>query len=316
MTQTPVLLPTSRIAGYLGALRAGLNALGPNADFVPLPEARATLQLLDPALCGDLLDPAEADPRSGMPASGWFNRATGLVRATRGSPPPTPDQIARARELDPVLGARLQTRASLHRFAEGERFLPGSRLQGAIRRRGATTDFLLTFDRITPDALWLRVRVDLTGPAGWEARGPIQLLDDGSVQLDDGLRHLLGRHLLTPVTALRLQIQDGVGALVSRLSRCVVGPFWFPGVPLPFDVPPELGSGLVLHASSEVLGLQVRTSAHADPLTPPPAEPLAEGYGVFRDRRFAASAALVQPLSRWSAARGCRVVVHDISRRG
>lgn len=312
----PALLPAHRVTGYLRALGAGIEALGPNADFVPLREARATLDLLDPALCGDLLDPAEADPRSGMPALDWINRATGLVRAGGGAKPPSEAEIARAQALDPVLGARLETRRRLHLFAADKGFLPGSRLHGAIRRRGATTDFLLTFDRLTPDALWLRVRVDLTGPAGWEDRGPIQLQDDGSVQLDEGLQHLLGRHLLTPVTALRHQLQDGTGALVSRLSRCALGPFWFPGVPLPSDVPEQLGSGLVLHATSEILGQQVRTSRHQDPLAPPPAESAPAGYGLFRDRRFAATTALVGDIERWSLERGCRVVVHDLSRRG
>ena len=312
----PVPLPSSRVTGYLRALAAAVQALGPNADFVPFREAIATLEVLDPALCADLLDPPETDPRSGMPALGWIHRAIGLARAGRGRTTPTEQEVARARALDPALATRLEARRTLQGHIEEHRLLPGSRLRGAIRRRGATTDFLLTFDRLTPDALWLRVRVDLTGPAGWEVHGPIQLLEDGSVELDEGLRHLLGRHLLTPVTALRHQLQDGTGALVSRLSRCALGPFWFPGVPLPSGVPDELGEGLVLHASSEVLGQQVHASRHDDPLAPPTDEPVAEGYGLFRDRRFAATTALVTPLERWSRDQGCRVVVHDLSRRG
>ncbi len=314
MNAPPVPLPANRVTGYLRALSAAVQALGPNTDFVPLREAIATLELLDPTLCADLLDPPETDPRSGMPALGWIHRGLGLARAGRGGTAPSELEVARAQALDPALATRLQARRVLHRFLGERRILPGSRLRGAIRRRGATTDFLLTFDRLTPDALWLRVRVDLTGPAGWEVRGPIQLLDDGSVELDEGLRHLLGRHLLTPVTALRHQLQDGTGALVSRLSRCALGPFWFPGVPLPSGVPDELGGGLVLHASSEVLGQQVHTSRHDDPLAAPTDEPVADGYGLFRARRFAATTAIVRPLELWSRAQGCRVVVHDISR--
>ncbi len=95
-----------------------------------------------------------------------------------------------------------------------------------------------------------------------------------------------------------------------------MGPFWFPGVPLPTDVPPEFGAGLVLHATSEILGHQVHTSRHEDPLAAPPNEALPDGYGLFRDRRFATSGPLVKGIERWSRERGCRVVVHDLSRRG
>ena len=308
----PIPLPGQRVTGYLRALLAGLDALGPNADFVPLREARSTLELLDPTLAADLLDPAEANPRSGMPSLAWISRGTGLVRAGREGRGPSDREVERARSLDPALALRLDARRRLRAFADDRSFLPGSRLRGAVRRRGATTDFLLTFDRITPDALWLRVRVDLTGPAGWEDTGPITLHEDGAVTLDAGLPHLLSRHLLTPITALRHQLQDGTGALVSRISRCALGPFWFPGIPLPSEVPQRLGAGLVLHASSEVLGQQVRASAHVDPLVRPPAEPVPAGYGLFRDRRFAATGALVDDLRSWSADRGCRVVVHAI----
>ena len=308
----PIPLPASRVTGYLRALGLALEALAPNADFVPLAEARATLQLLDPCLGGDLLDPAEVNPRSGMPALAWITRGTGLVRAGTTGGAPTEASVARARALDPILAERLAARRALHGFAQGIVFLPGSRLRGTVRRRGATTDFLLTFDRITPDALWLRVRVDLTGPAGWESRGPISLADDGTVTLNDGLAHLLGRHLLTPVTALRHQLQDGTGALVSRLSRCALGPFWFPGVPLPTGVPDAIGRALVLHATSEVLGQQVRQSRHDDPLAAPLAEPVPDGYGLYRDRRFAASRGVVDVLDAWSRSLGCRVVVHPV----
>ena len=308
----PILLPAPRVTGYLRALDAALDALGPNADFVPFQQARDTVALLDPTLCADLLDPAEADPRSGMPSWAWLSRATGLVRAQRDGRAPSADDVARARTLDPTLADRLDARRRVHAFSAEREFLPGSRLRGAVRRRGATTDFLLTFDRITPDALWLRVRIDLTGPAGWESRGPITLEESGAVTLDDGLNHLLGRHLLTPITALRHQLQDGTGALVSRIARCTLGPFWFPGVRLPTAVPDRFGRGLVLHATSEVLGQQVRHSRHADPLGGPPSEPVPDGYGVFRDRRFAASRALAEDLDQWCRSRGAPTVVHPI----
>jgi len=295
------------VGGYLGALRAGLRALAPNADFVPLAEAQATLDLLDPAISGDLAAPVEIDG-SGMPALSWLLRARGALAAAE----PVPQaELDRARRLDPAIATRMEARDRLAAL-QGQGCLPTSRLRGAVRRRGATTDFLLTFDRMTPEATWVRTRVDLTGPAGWEEAGPIQLNRDGTVRLHEGLSHLLGRHLNTPIGALCLQLQDGTGALVSRLSRGVVGPFWFPGQELGAGVPAELGRGLTLHGAREILGREVLRSAENDPLYALRGERpeiLPPDLGLVRERRFAASPALAAPLRRWAQGLGCAITV-------
>lgn len=306
---------TERPSAYLAALRAGLEALAPNADFVPLREGVATLAVLDPAISGDLAAPAELDPRSGMPSLGWLLRARGALSSAR---PIGEDELARALRLDPEVGARMQAR---HRVAQLQDIpaLPTSRLRGAVRRRGTTTDFLLTFDRLTTDAQWLRTRIDLTGPAGWEDRGPVRLNPDGSVRLDEGLGHLLGRHIHTPISALCLQLQDGTGALVTRLSRGSIGPFWFPGQTLPEGVPPTLASGLVLHGSREILDRAIARSAQNDPLHALRGERediLPEEMGLVRERRFAASPALHEPLLDWSSSLGCAVTLARLAPGG
>ena len=68
-------LPSERVGPYLRALLAGLEALAPNEDFVPLEEAAAHLRALDPANGGALLLPAEVDDGSGLPSFGWLERA-------------------------------------------------------------------------------------------------------------------------------------------------------------------------------------------------------------------------------------------------
>jgi len=306
---------TENPSAYLAALRAGLEALAPNADFVPLREGLATLSLLDPALSGDLAAPAELDPSSGMPSVGWLLRALGALSSARSV---GEAELARALRLDPEVGLRMQARQRVADVQEVP-VLPTSRLRGAIRRRGVTTDFLLVFDRLTTDSHWLRTRVDLTGPAGWEERGPVCLLPDGSVRLDEGLTHLLGRHLHTPISALCFQIQDGTGALVTRLSRGRIGPFWFPGQGLPEGVPPILSSGLVLHASKEILDRTITRSAQNDPLgvlRGGREDVLPEEMGLVRERRFAASPALHPSLLSWSSSLGCAVTVARLAPGG
>ncbi|MCO4771858.1 MAG: hypothetical protein KDA24_17635 [Deltaproteobacteria bacterium] len=301
-------LEKGRAAGYLGALRAGLEALAPNADYVPLREALATVDVLHPKVIGSLADPAEVDERSGLPSLSWVFRASGALGAAE--PVPAED-LARAMRLDPAIGERMAARSRLADRRSAP-LLPTSRLRGAVRRRGATTDFVLTFDRMTPDGLWMRMRVDLTGPAGWEDRGPVRLNPDGSVDLHEGLSHLMGRHLLTAIGALCLQLQDGTGALVTRLSRGVVGPFWFPGQRLPEGVPAGLARGLVLHGSREILGREVATSADQDPLhrmLGEREERLPPEMGLTRERRFAATTGLHGEIQRWAQRHGCAVTV-------
>jgi len=298
-------LPAFRVPGYLGALRAGLTSLAPNLDFVPLREALGSCALLDPAVSGELALPAEL-AECGLPSTAWLLRGAGALTA---AVPVSAAELARARRLDAEVAARMEARARLAELkASGDR-LPSSRLRGAVRRRGATTDFLLTFDRLVPDGRWLRLRVDLTGPAGWETSGPIRLNTDGSVRLHEGLQHLVGRHLLTPLGAVASQLQDGTGAMVTRLSRGMVGPFWFPGQPLPDGVPAALAAGLVLHASLEVLARDLRDSADQDPLGAPLPPLLPDGMGLARSRRFAASPGMEGPLRAWAEEKGCAVTV-------
>jgi hypothetical protein len=102
---------------------------------------------------------------------------------------------------------------------------------------------------------------------------------------------------------------DDAQGEVLRLSRAWIGPFWFPGVERVVDAPAELFSGLVLHASTEVVGVDLRGHQQADPLAGPPVERLPPGFGSFRERRFAASPKLVEPLRAWCASFSAACVV-------
>jgi hypothetical protein len=307
-------LPAARAGPYLRALAAGLHALAPHDAFVPLGEALHHLQALDPALSGDVLAPGEVDPRSGMPAWTWLERAraeAGLALAPGAAEgEPDPQDLARAAALDPALGARLAARAALHRFLRGGPLLPMTRLSAALRREGRTADVLLTYDRVAPDGRWLRLRVDLAMPPARLRDGTFTRREGARLDAAPGVQHLLTRHATTPLLALQASVEAALEGPVVGLTRGAVGPFWFPGLALPADAPAAARGALVLHLTLEQLSAQAHAAGHRDPWTPPPAgERPPPGMAIFRERRLAASPAAVDPLRAWSVAAGAEIIV-------
>ena len=311
-----MLLPRERIGPYTRALQAGVDALAPNDDHVPLPRTLAHLQALDPDLSGDLLLPGEVDDRSGLPAFVWMERALAEQAVARGGEAlPDGDELGRAAALDPALAARMRARAALHAHLRGRDLLAPSHLVVQALRLDREEAYRASYDCLSPTGVWVRVRADLHGPHGW-ASGLLAVRDDGTVFADPGLRHLFARHAATPLLAMASQLAAGTGARVARLSRGALGPFWFPGLPLPDGVPAALGHGLVLHLTAEVVGDDVHTSAHRDPLVAPdPDERPPDGTGLYRERRLAVSAGLIGAARAWAADRGCDVPVVGLNPR-
>lgn len=304
-------LPLERVGPYVRALRAGLDALAPNEDHVPLAACQAHLHALDPVLSGNLLLPAEVALHSGMPAFTWMERALSEQAIARGrseQDDPSEHDLRRAASLDAELGRRMRDRKALHQHLREAELLPVTRLGAAVRRLGRSTDFSVRYDRMAPDGRWLRIRVDLRVPAPRRRAGPLAVTEDGHIDLDDRLQHLITRHFATPLLALRAQLADATESQILRLSRAWVGPFWFPGIPLPAGVPAALGSGLLLHLSQEIVGEDVPVGRHLDPWLAPPHEAPPKGQGIFRERRFAGSPGVLAEVRAWMERQGMRTV--------
>lgn len=310
-------LPEERIGPYVRALYAALDALAPDEAWVPLSAALDHLHALDPAVSGGLLFPAEVVPRTGMPDYTWLQRAASeaiLARETHPADDPTDAQIERVRSMDADLADRMQCRRSTHQHLRRAELLPTTAVDGAVRRLDPTVDVHVKYDRMAPDGRWERIRFDLRTDPGTVPEGT-RLVKDGRVRVDEALQHLLTRHHATPLLALRAQLHDATGAEVTMLSRAWLGPFWWPGIALPEGVPAALGEGLVLHASREVVGHEVRSSGHLDPWYPPPrGEERPEGCGLFRERRLAVSAPLMVAARGWFEKAGMRGTVVPIGR--
>ncbi len=329
-------LPVARVGPYVRALQAGLHALAPNDLHVPPSRGMAHLAALDPALSGTLLLPAEVDAHSGMPAWTWLMRVRAEAVIAQESGPEgaiSADELARARLAEPALADRLEARNALHRFlrsfggaaghggaAAGKTdlaaaVLEATALSSAVRRLvpgpEPQVDVVVTHDRILPDGRWQRLSMDLRGPEHWlSPAGIFSRRSDGDVDPDPGVRHLLTRHGLNPLLALVAAVEEAVGGRVLRLSRGCIGPFWFPGGPLPQGVPDALQRALTLHLVDEILADDIAVPAHLDPWQPPPrGEIPPEGLQIFRQRRFAVSPPAVEPLRRWCEERGAPTVV-------
>ncbi len=312
-------LPEGRIGPYLRAFRAGLEALAPHGDYVPLAELLTLLEALDPACSGPLLLPAELDLQAGLPSLNWVERARAeqaQARTGDDGTDPSEDEIERAYGLDHKLGARLEARRRLHRLLRRQDLLPGSRLEAVLRRMDGAPHVEIWFDHLAAGSAWERLRVEVVAPVSLNEGGAVEVRGRHQVAVHPGLRHLLARHAPTPLVALHHQLQEGLGGRVVRLSRSCVGPFWFPGVPLPPGVPAALGRGLVLQISSEVVGEQVRIGRHLDPWKPiPPGELVPRGQRVYRERRFCASPALLPELERWGQTAGVPVLAQPLTPR-
>ncbi len=186
-------MPVARVGPYLRALQAGLYALAPDDDYTPLRAMVEHLDALHPDVSGELLAPAEVDDRSGLPAFTWMERAVAEQVVARGGERESGVVSARVDRLDPELGRRMRWRQTLHAHLRRARLVPPSRLTAVVRRMQPTTDFSLIYDRMMPGAGWMRLRVEMSGHAGWQGE-LLRVQDDGRVRFDPGLQHLLARH--------------------------------------------------------------------------------------------------------------------------
>ncbi|MCA9494633.1 MAG: hypothetical protein KC621_32115, partial [Myxococcales bacterium] len=282
-------LPQARSGPYVRALRAAVDALAPDEDHVPLRRALTHLEAIDPATSGDLLAPAEITT-SGMPAYTWLERARAEQILARRSDPardPQDAEIRRASSLDPALGARMRDRRALHRLLRHQELLSATEVTVATRAFGADGGRLAVhYDRMAPDGRWLRLRLELDAPAR-----PRSFTIDaaGRASADESLRHLLTRHFAVPLPALVRQVADATGCRVARCGRGWIGPFWFPGIALPEEVPPELGAGLLLNLAVEVVADDIEHPRTLDPLHPFLPADAPDGLSWFLSRRFAAT---------------------------
>ncbi len=299
-------LSTARAEGYLRALGTAVHALAPGDECVPAAAVLHHLEALRPSLSGDVLGPWGADVGTGMPTFDWMQRASAEAALAFDDDDPSEQMIRRAETLDPALGRRMRDRTRLHGHLRSGPVLPVRDVVAALVTRSEVVRFRVHYDRLLADGRWLRlmVEIELDLPLGSEIKGPLRMDGDTRVVVDDGVRHLLSRHLTSPLGVFVEQVEAGLDVTIPRCSRGIVGPFWFPGVRLPEGVPAELGAGLLLHETLEVADIELRTVGD-DPWAAP--EP--PGRPVHRERRFAADIRTGAALRAWGERLGRPLLV-------
>lgn len=306
----PETLPAARVGPYLRALAAGLDALAPDVDHVPLHEALELLRVLDPACSGDALQPCSLHPLSGLPSTGWVRRALAEQELALAEAPDEAQEEAlrRAEAVDPALAARLRGRAALRVALRERPLLPLRRLQS--RRRGWGR-VVLSLDQVAADGRWSRLRLDVDTSGRSGLRGALSR--SGERLPLEALESLLTRQSATPLEGLVPIVERALDAKVTRASRGRVGPFWFPGWRLPEGIPEGLSRGLLLHLSLELLSEELAGSRSSEDPMPQDDLPLPAGLGCFRERRFAATPGLEPALSAWCAQAGVRCGVVSLT---
>lgn len=301
---------------YVRAIQAGVRALVPNEEQVPLFEVLSHLEALDPAHTFDLFAPFLVDPVTGLPDYTWMERVVSelAVLGPVGDMDWDPEEIQRAQKVDPSLGQRLRSRQWLSVQASRLLTLPSSRLRLRYRSRSHREKMLLQFDKIVPGQGWMRIQMDVDGVAGW-GKGLWVETDDGHLRPADALLHLCSRHSRTPITLLHHALEQHLEAWIPTISRGNIGPFWFPGGPN-VNAPEVFDGALTLHMSIERLGTDSAKNAHRDPwLAPVKNEAIPAGYALFRERRFAASSTHIERINKWAFNQGCATIVVPIEPR-
>jgi hypothetical protein len=295
-------LPSERVVPWLRALSAGVRAIAPHNDFVPMDAVLAHVEALSPSLSADLLAPAEVDPDSGMPSLAWMTRATAEQMLGRRAEPVS-DTVHR---LDPELAARMEARSRLATHLATHELLPVLRLTGRVRRVDQSTSAFVVFDHIDPAGRWVRTRVELTAPAGTRDLGLVQVEPNARIVVQSGLRDVFARHILTSLPSLHVALQGLTMARVTRVSRASLGPFWYPGGPQVTVMPAAVAKTLVLHALHEVMGDDVARTVTNDPLA---SVTVATAVGVHRTRlrRLAVFRPGVDAVREWL---GSDVLIH------
>jgi hypothetical protein len=210
--------------------------------------------------------------------------------------------------LGPEIVAQHQHRTSVHQHLRTGPLLPTARLVAHQRYAGSVSTFRVQFDHLLPGAGWMRIVADLSGALGAED-GLFRVEADDQVTVDEGLKHLFLRHGTTPLLVLMASLRSLMVVDLHRLSRSFIGPFWFPGC-IPEAAPDVLQDALALHLFQEIVGQDVRHSAHRDPWVPPTVGVQApQGYGLFRERRLAVPRGRVQAVQHWADGRGGAVVL-------
>lgn len=320
-------VPTRTLAGeeeeaHLAALIAAVRAARLNAQFPDARRLASHLGALAPRVHRGLYEGLEVDVRSGLPSYKEWTRAQTDARIAA-------DQL---RQLGPR--AQLEERArrspgsAVHQRQLLKHLYYSDLAAVALAPLGDMTVTLrkldpaakqahvhVVLDKLDVSGTYVRYSIDLAQADGGRA-SPIVTLDRDAVSPTESFRSLVYAFTSYDAEFTFVKLAALGNLAVERVIKGVVGPVCAPWTRAPDALRPLLGPGrLVAMFSLDMAAVDLAADRDNDPfedllmegLSPPARAGYEEarlryGYKVFKDRKFAASRDLVEPLRGLCAA--------------
>lgn len=230
-----------------------------------------------------------------------------------------------------ALDSRLAQKVQYHEQLAAARLPRRVRLELALRRIEGEQNrayFTTVFERFDPtEELFVRYTVQLYQHHGRWTKNLVELLGD-DMEATGPFRNVISRYHADEAEFAFILLSELPAITVEEVVRGRVGPLWFEGV----EMPPEFEELLrkhpgsfILHFPSERAATSIKEDRNHDPFAPmyrdslaPGPRELAEkkardlGYRVFKERKFACTRAIAEPLGALLKERGHRCVVYPL----
>lgn len=328
------VLSGDRLEHYLVLVDALLDA-GRLNKFYPDPaQLRDLYGFMRPGRNEALYPALHIDLRSGLPSEPEVSRVITDAELARAAVRET-TQEALDRELEQSGSEAARRRVQRHRYHAALAARPMPTTFGmtlALRRvdpSNKTAHFTVVLDRFDlGDGVFVRYTIQLTQQDSRWTRPQVELVGD-DLKYTENFRNVIARFTADEAEFAFLLLSDLRNVRVEEVLRCRVGPLYFRGMQIPkpweplFDDHP---AAFIMHFPSERAGRSVSQEGSNDPIAvlyreflSPQARQDVEprvrelGYKVWKERKFACTPDMAEPLRQFLKARGYKCLVQPIA---
>lgn len=226
---------------------------------------------------------------------------------------------------------RLLQKAAYHEELVKSRLPRRVRLELALRRIEADKErayFTTVFERFDPtEELFVRYTVQLYQHHGRWTKHLVELQGD-DMEATGPFRNVISRYHADEAEFAFILLSELPAITVEEIVRGRVGPLWFEGVEMPAefeDLMRRHPGSFLLHFPSERAATTIKEDRNNDPFAPMYRDSLAAGprelaerkaqalgYRVFKERKFACTRAIAEPLGALLKERGYRCVIYPV----
>lgn len=338
-------------SAYLSLLGRAIRAARLSKSFPDRRRLDATLRALEGEAHRGLYEGIYLDSRSGLPNMASFTRAladksVGLESLQRYE---TQEQLD-ARASDHEIYARMANKRRYYETLGKMHLAPVDEHRVLLRRHepaASRASFRVELTKLTGSGAYVRVVIELTQTSGLWAHKLVELDEFGEVaEGTAGLRSMIYRFAGYDAETLFVRLHELEGVHVERVQRGIIGPvLWsVPGRDAQSGVAqPEAnaiteawqaawaagklaaGQHLVASFATDTAAIDVKDEKSNDPLSPLLASAIRQEeqaryrilrerhpFRVYKDRKFAATPALVGLVEAVCAALGSKNLVYPI----